>query len=538
MPSGSLAPGADDNASGTCTVIEAARLLAPYTFDYSIVFIAFDEEEMGLIGSRAYADTAYFRGDTILGVINLDMIAFDSNNDNKLDIHTNTNSITLADDLYATYITYLPMLVPSKIFSISGGSDHQSFWTRGYKATLTIESTSDFNTYYHTVNDNFSHVNMPYFLRINKAAIAALMSFAWDYRMTFTHTPIQSSNDTNARIATVVIKSSHPLAKLSNAPRLYYNVDAAAFTSIGAYYSNLDTFKFLIPGKPLGSMVSYYLAAQDTLGRYVGTLPAGGKGLNPPGSIKPPSVFTYHVVNVASLNQCSQTLPKPILDLQNTYDTIVISPEGNVLDININLTLYHTYDSDVDIYLKGPQGTEIDLSSDNGSSGNNYVNTTFDDEAANSITSGSPPFTGSFRPEQPLSTFDNNPIAGNWVLRVYDDSNTDTGSLINWCLIAQHSIPIGVGKNEQPLVYSLSQNYPNPFNAGTKIDFSLPRSSEVKIVLYDMLGRETMVLVNSSLTGGKYGVYLNANNLASGIYFYSMYLDGNLFATKKMTLIK
>jgi hypothetical protein len=53
-----------------------------------------------------------------------------------------------------------------------------------------------------------------------------------------------------------------------------------------------------------------------------------------------------------------------------------------------------------------------------------------------------------------------------------------------------------------------------------------------------MLGRETMVLVNGSLTGGKYGVYLNANNLASGIYFYSMYLDGNLFATKKMTLIK
>ena len=75
MPSGPLAPGADDNGSGTCAVIEAARLLSPYTFDYTLIFIAFDEEERGLYGSKAYADTALMHGDSIVAVLPLDMIA-------------------------------------------------------------------------------------------------------------------------------------------------------------------------------------------------------------------------------------------------------------------------------------------------------------------------------------------------------------------------------------------------------------------------------------------------------------------------------
>ena len=93
MPSGALAPGADDNGSGTCAVLEAARLLAPFSFDYTIIFVAFDEEEQGLIGSHAYADTAYNKGDSILGVFNYDMIAWDGNNDYAYSIYSNSNSV-------------------------------------------------------------------------------------------------------------------------------------------------------------------------------------------------------------------------------------------------------------------------------------------------------------------------------------------------------------------------------------------------------------------------------------------------------------
>ncbi len=68
--------GADDNGSGTAAVMEAARVLAEYEFDCTLTFIAFDVEERGLKGSEAYAAAADARNENILGVVNLDMIAW------------------------------------------------------------------------------------------------------------------------------------------------------------------------------------------------------------------------------------------------------------------------------------------------------------------------------------------------------------------------------------------------------------------------------------------------------------------------------
>lgn len=540
MPSSGPAPGADDNGSGTCAVIEAARLLSTLTFDYTLVFIAFDQEELGLYGSKAYADTAYYMNhDTILGVINLDMIAWDSNNDYKLDIHVNNNSMSFADDVISAYNIYQPVLVPSKLFSMSGGSDHQSFWNRGYKAILAIESTSDFNAYYHTSNDKFMYVNVPFFTSMTKAAIAALMSFAWDFRINFSHEPLVSGNDTTEREASVTINSPQPIVNTgANAPRLYYKINEGPLNFVNAFYNNLDTFKFTIPGQTLGTTVSYYFAAEDSLGRFVGTLPAGGKGISPPGEISPSSFYTYMVAEIDTFTVCSTSLPKPILDNQTTYDTIQVYEPGFIVDLNVNLTIYHTWDGDLSMYLIGPNQAEIDLSSNNGGSGDNYYNTTFDDQASIPITSGSPPFTGSYRPEQSLAVFTYQPLIGDWILKVNDNAVGDTGQLSSWCLIFQRSIVTGISGNEQPVQFELSQNYPNPFNSSTKINFNLAGKSNVKIVMYDVLGREVLTLVDSRLEGGKYDIYVKANNLASGVYFYSMYLDGRLFTTRKMVMIK
>jgi hypothetical protein len=190
------------------------------------------------------------------------------------------------------------------------------------------------------------------------------------------------------------------------------------------------------------------------------------------------------------------------------------------------------------MYLIGPNQAEIDLSSNNGGSGDNYYNTTFDDQASIPITSGSPPFTGSYRPEQSLAVFTYQPLIGDWILKVNDNAVGDTGQLSSWCLIFQRSIVTGISGNEQPVQFELSQNYPNPFNSSTKINFNLAGKSNVKIVMYDVLGREVLTLVDSRLEGGKYDIYVKANNLASGVYFYSMYLDGRLFTTRKMVMIK
>ncbi len=88
-----------------------------------------------------------------------------------------------------------------------------------------------------------------------------------------------------------------------------------------------------------------------------------------------------------------------------------------------------------------------------------------------------------------------------------------------------------------PTEFTLAQNYPNPFNPSTQIKFSVPQTSNVKIIVTDILGKEVATLVNDNLAAGNYSVNFNANNVSSGIYFYTLLTD-NFKQSKKMILIK
>lgn len=88
-----------------------------------------------------------------------------------------------------------------------------------------------------------------------------------------------------------------------------------------------------------------------------------------------------------------------------------------------------------------------------------------------------------------------------------------------------------------PNDYSLFQNYPNPFNPKTNIRFDLPKSGIVKLIVYDILGKEVSSLVNEKLQPGKYEVNFDASDLSSGIYIYTL-KAGDFADTKKMILIK
>lgn len=81
---------------------------------------------------------------------------------------------------------------------------------------------------------------------------------------------------------------------------------------------------------------------------------------------------------------------------------------------------------------------------------------------------------------------------------------------------------VGRGGEPAPEIYSLSQNYPNPFNPTTTISFGLPRASNVKLIIYDALGREVASLVNGHLTGGYYQYQWDASGLSSGMYIYRL----------------
>jgi len=88
-----------------------------------------------------------------------------------------------------------------------------------------------------------------------------------------------------------------------------------------------------------------------------------------------------------------------------------------------------------------------------------------------------------------------------------------------------------------PTEYALHQNYPNPFNPSTTIKYELPRSSMVRLIVYDMLGREVSVLVNERRDPGFHEVKFDAAGLASGVYFYRL-TAADFVAVKRTVVVK
>jgi hypothetical protein len=91
-------------------------------------------------------------------------------------------------------------------------------------------------------------------------------------------------------------------------------------------------------------------------------------------------------------------------------------------------------------------------------------------------------------------------------------------------------------------IYSASnvtstQNYPNPFNPSTTISFSLPQTGNVKLTLFDALGRNVQEIANKEFSSGDHSINFNAANLTSGVYFYRIEA-GSFVQSKKMVLLK
>lgn len=98
-------------------------------------------------------------------------------------------------------------------------------------------------------------------------------------------------------------------------------------------------------------------------------------------------------------------------------------------------------------------------------------------------------------------------------------------------------IAVGSEQNSVPKDFTLLQNYPNPFNPSTNISFGLPAGSFVTLKVYDIMGREVKELVKGNLTEGYHNYSLNASDLTSGIYFYTL-TAGSYKETRKMVLVK
>ncbi len=151
--SGGAAPGADDNATGVASVLESARIMTQYEFEYSIIYCAYGCEEMGLYGSEAYAARCQEQGMDIIGYFNNDMNGYLYGDQIHIDcIYPN------AVEPIGTYYmnvgsVYYPELPIRHVNFNEGDSDHTSFNNHGYMGIYPFEDYQHYSPYIHTVND-------------------------------------------------------------------------------------------------------------------------------------------------------------------------------------------------------------------------------------------------------------------------------------------------------------------------------------------------------------------------------------------------
>jgi hypothetical protein len=187
LPYGDRAYGADDNCSGSVAVLAAAGILSQYRFDRSVRFVLFTGEEQGLLGSAVYAASAKAAGDNIIGVLQMDMLAYNNSSPDTFELYTRTtstpgytNDLLIASTFTNAVVAYglTNHLAPVIIASGFSPSDHSSFWNNGYGAILAIEDYPNDYSQIHTLNDRLSYFNLAYYTASVQACVATVAHLA------------------------------------------------------------------------------------------------------------------------------------------------------------------------------------------------------------------------------------------------------------------------------------------------------------------------------------------------------------------------
>ena len=163
-------------------------------------------------------------------------------------------------------------------------------------------------------------------------------------------------------------------------------------------------------------------------------------------------------LDLAQANVTASDVPVPIEDLDRGMSQINVSGlAGTIVDVNLSFDIEHTFIGDLHGFLLGPNGQSIELFKYIGGASGGFTQTTLDDEAKLPINSASttPPYTGSFRPVDPLSTFDGESPNGSWILAIHDEFEGDEGRITNFSL----SFSLAGGSSEQFAVTDKSGHY-------------------------------------------------------------------------------
>ncbi len=242
------APGADDNASGTAAVLEAAKIMSQYSFAHSIKFILFSAEEYGLYGSDHYARQAAGTGEDIIGMINLDMISYTDYLPEDLDVIVNSNSKWLGNLLKTAAQNYSSIDILTTLDNWADYSDHYSFWDRGFPAVLCIEDYEDTNPYYHTTGDTINTINLDFATEAARVCLAAAAQMAEPAESLFPTITVTSPNGGE----TLTVGNSYPITwtstgTVSNVNIKYSTNNGSSWTTIISSTANDGSYTWTVP---------------------------------------------------------------------------------------------------------------------------------------------------------------------------------------------------------------------------------------------------------------------------------------------------
>jgi leucyl aminopeptidase len=548
------APGANDNGTGSATLLEIARIFRQYRFNRSVRIIWFTGEEEGLIGSDAYTDDHSLAG--IQGVLNLDMFGWDGNGDRCFEIHAGTlsSSLDIANCMRDSITTYGTNLTRDYLTSTATDrSDHASFWDHNVGAIEIAEnfffdsqpggcSGSDANPHYHTDQDTIALNMTPSFaFDVARTAMATISAMAIPTETCFsaapalTATPAVSSMDLSwtavpgaasyrvyrstqgcegqwFEVASTAgtsitdpglqdqmyhyhVEAVHADGFCVSAPSNCTSAEPVIYRALAtsAAYTDFcaggpgDQNGILEPGETVRMAVTLEntgnagltgitgalttttsgVTVTDAAGSWPDLLPGGSAdtgadpfefAIDPALSCGP--TISLEVASSASQGSFSTPLsvlignpasalephastdvPKAINNIATVLSQTVIASTETVVDVDVEIDVQHNADRDLDVFLIGPNGTRVELTTDNGGTGNDFTDTIFDDESTTTLQAGDPPYTGRFRPEGSLAALDGIPASGTWKLEITDDAANNVGNLLGWRLDLTLTVP-------------------------------------------------------------------------------------------------
>lgn len=175
-------------------------------------------------------------------------------------------------------------------------------------------------------------------------------------------------------------------------------------------------------------------------------------------------------------------------DPNTVLSTVNVSGVPNVIEgVRVKINIAHTYTSDLNISIINPEGVRVSLVANAGASGDNFDETSFDDNAAQNIENAQAPFRGSFKPNEQLSVFNNTEANGEWTLEIIDQAFQDGGVLLDWELTI-----VSEDDTKLPLVFNnmtpqtISPGAPNSITSKIEISEQGALTIESLVVVIDI----------------------------------------------------